>query len=52
MINRLKIKKVKDKKSQMNRKFTSSNVTNKIKINSKYGSANDNEKNNIKKMLK
>ena len=48
VINRLKIKKVKDKKSQMNRKFTSSNVTNKIKINSKYGSANDNEKNNIK----
>ena len=48
VISRLKMKKIKNKKTQMNRKFTSSNTTNKIKINSKYGSATDNEKNKNK----
>ena len=44
-ITKLKLKQSKPKKNnRMSRKFTSNNITNKIKINSKYGSANEREK--------
>jgi len=43
-----KIKNMKPKKVRMSRKFTSSNITHKIKLNSKYSSANEREKNKEK----
>ena len=52
LIRKIKFKDIKDmkdikpKKARMSRKFTSSNITHKIKLNSKYSSANEREKNN------
>ena len=44
LIKKFSIKNLKPKKPRMSRKFTSSNITNKIKLNSKYSSTNTNEK--------
>ena len=48
VIHKLNTKQQKVKKSRMQRKFTSSNISNKIKLNHKYSSANDYEKNKNK----
>ena len=51
VLYKIKIKHLKKKKSQMERKFTSNNITYTIKLPNKYSSANVQEKNKDKRKL-